>query len=820
MYTLIQDLRYGLRMLRKSPGFTTIAVITLALGIGANTAIFSIVNAVLLQPLPFPHSDRLMFLTEMGLRPNGSMSRTAVSYPDFFDWRSQNHVFQSLASYHGDEFTLTGSGQPLHLSGQTVSSEFFSVLGIAPMLGRGFRPEEEKPGTRVVVLSHDLWQSVYGSDPNMVGRNITLNQQIYQVVGVMPAGFSFPLNTDPPKLWRTFAPETEVTSPGDRPATQVRGAHFLLAAGRLKDGIALDQAREEMNLIAQALAKQYPDSNKRHPATAVVPELEYIVGDTRPALLILVLAVGCVLLIACVNVANLLLARASNRSREIAVRAALGAARIRVVRQLLTESFLLSLGGTVFAIPLASWAIKLFLNLNARNLPRMTSAVFDGRMLVFTLAIAVITSLAFGLVPALRSSDPNLLQFMKEGGRGSSTGTSHQRLRSVLVVAETAVGLVLLVTAGLLLRSFHHLVQVDPGFDPRNVLTFNFDLPEAKYNPEKQVQFYDQLLTRLKALPGVSSAGGVSPLPLSNDQMVITFQIEGHPVPPSDEPFADIRFASPGYFRTVGIPLIKGRDFSERDDMKANHVVVVNEAFAKRFFPNEDPIGRRITPGIGETGKPRAREIVGVVGDVKHRKLSAEFTPEYYLPYTQVSGASMTVCLKTSGDPTSLISAVKKEMAAMDRDLPIYNAQTLESYVAASVAQPRFQAILLEAFALLALVLTAIGIYGIVAYSVVQRTHEIGIRMTLGATRSNVMSMILQAGLRLTTAGVLIGVVAALAVTRWLNSLTSLLFQVRPSDMLTFTSVIAILAVVSLLASYIPARRATKVDPMVALRYQ
>ncbi|HEY6250508.1 MAG TPA: ABC transporter permease [Candidatus Angelobacter sp.] len=820
MNSLLQDLRYGSRMLRKSLGFTAVAVLTLALGIGANTAIFSIVNAVLLRPLPFPQPDRLMFLTEMAQRSNGTLAEGAISYPDFFDWRSQNRVFSNLACYHSDDFTLTGKQQPLHLPGFTVSSDFFSVLGELPMLGRAFRPEEEKPGSRVVVLSHELWQSVYGGDRNIIGRAITLNQKSYQVIGVMPAGFAFPPDANPPKLWRTLAVDSEI-SPGEHSAvTSERGAHFLGAIGRLKDGTSMVQAREEMNLIAQALAKQYPDTNKRHPAIAVKPELEHLVGNTRPALLVLVLSVGCVLLIACANVANLLLARVGRRNVEIALRVALGARRLRIVTQLLTESLLLSLGGAALAIPLASWAIRLFLKFSPESVPRMANAGLDGQVIAFTAVVALATSLIFGLVPALRSANPNLLQFMKNGGRGASAGKAHQRLRGALVVAETAIGLVLLVCAGLLLRSFHRLTAVDPGFDPRNMLTFNFDLPEAKYNSDQQVQFYDEVLRRLQFLPGVKSVAAVAPLPLSNDALIITFQIVGRPVPRSDEPFADLRFSSPGYFRTVGIPVLHGRDFNQRDDKKATQVVIVNDAFAKRFFPNEDPIGRHIIPGIGEDGKEVTREIVGVVGNVKHRSLSADFTPEYYLPLAQSPGSTMTICLRTSDDPASLTPAARHTVSAMDPDLPLYGVKTMENYVSASVAQPRLQAMLLEAFGVLALVLTAIGIYGVVAYSVAQRTHEIGIRMTLGATRSDVMEMVLKSGLRLNALGVLLGVVGAVLVTRGFSSLNSMLFHVNPLDAVTFASVIGILAIVSLLASYIPAWRATKVDPMIALRYE
>jgi putative ABC transport system permease protein len=818
MERLFQDFRYGLRMLRKSPGFTLVAILTLTLGIGANTAIFSIVNAVLLQPLPFPQSDRLLYLSTFANKINGPQADGAVSYPDFFDWRSSNHVFSSLASYHDDEFTLVGNGQALHLPGETVSADFFSTLGVQPALGRGFTREEEKPGVHVVVLSHELWESAFGANREIIGQSITLNQMSYRVVGVMPAGFAFPLAQPYPKLWRTFAVEAEIP-PGENMAmTQARGAHFLNVVGRMKDGVSLSRAKEDMNVLVAALSKQYPDTNKSRFQAKVVPELEYMVGDTRAALLVLVLSVGCVLLIACVNVANLLLARATTRSREIAVRSALGAARGRLVRQLLTESLLLSLGGAILALPLASFTLKLFLRFSP--LPRMGNAAVNGPVILFTVGLALATSIIFGLAPALRSANPNLLQFMKEGARGTSSGTSHQRLRSALVIAETSIGLVLLVTAGLLLRSFHRLLHVDPGFNPDHVLTFNFDLPEAKYNSDQQIRFYDDLLQQLKALPGVTSASGLAPLPLSGDNFIISFQIEGRPVPASEEPSADTRIAGPDLFRTLGIPLISGRDFNEHDDMKATRVVIVNEAFAKRFFPNENPLGQRITPGLREHGVHITRQIIGVVGNVRHKALSAEFTPEYYLPYSQSPGTSMVVCLRTSGDPASLTSAVRSTLAAKDPDVPVYDVKTMQDYVASSVAQPRLDAMLLEGFAALALILTTIGIYGVVAYSVVQRTQEIGIRMTLGAARSDVLKMVLSGALRLVSAGVLVGLFGAVFVTRFFTMLNGLLFQVKPLDAITFVSVTAILAAVSLLASYIPALRATRVDPMTAVRYE
>ena len=820
MGTLFQDLRYGLRMLRKSPGFTAIAIITLALGIGANTAIFSVVNAVLLRPLPFPKSDQLVFVTsKLEARP-GISTRFGISYPDFFDWRTNATSFTAMASYHGDSFTLTTKEQPLHLSGMTVSGDFFAVLGKNAFLGRGFTREEEKPGTHVVVLSHDLWQSAFHGDRGIVGQAITMDKQSYTVVGVMPSDFVFSLDADSPKLWRTFAVEAETPDPKNSPAaTSQRGAHFLNAVARLRPEVSIEHAREEMNVITKGLAAQYPDTNKKFSVAEVIPEIEHVVGDSRPGLIILLVSVGVVLLIACLNVANLLLVRASKRSREIAVRAALGAKRIRVVRQMLTESVVLAVGGALLGLPLAIWALKLFISMNAQDLPRIQSANLDGTVMAFTAGIVLLTSVIFGLVPALRTSNPNLTQFMKEG-RGTTASGSHQRLRSGLVVAETACGLVLLIIAGLLLRSFNRLLSVDPGLNPHGVLTLTFDLPDKKYSDQQQVDFYNQLLARLQTLPGVVSTGGVTPMPLSGNNAVITFQIEGHPVPRSEAPSADIKVATPGYFHTLGIPLISGRDFSEHDERKAPGVVIVNEAFAHRFFPNENALGKHFTPGASNGGNPPVREIIAVVGNVKGRGLGAESVPEYYIPFAQLNFGSMTVCARTSVDPHSITSAVRDVVSSMDSDLPLYDIKTMDEYLSASVATPRFHAMLLEAFAGLALLLTALGLYGVVAYTVAQRTHEIGVRMTLGATRAGVTQMVLRAGFKLTTIGIATGVVGSLIAARFLTAFTSLLFGVKPTDTVTYVVVVAILAAVSLLACYIPARRAAKVDPMIALRYE
>lgn len=819
MGAFIQDFRYGLRTLRNSQAFTIIAVITLALGIGANTAIFSIVNAVLLKPLPFPEPDRLMYVNS-GRSPNaGPAQPFASSYPDFFDWRSTAKSFSAIASYHDDSFTLAGLDEPLHVNGYTVSGDFFSILGTPPLLGRGFTRDEEKPGTRVVVLSHQLWQSAFHGDRSIVGRAITLDKQSYTVVGVMPASFAFPLDNDPPQIWRTLAPDRETSDPKEPSIAAQRGAHFLSAVARLKPGISTQAAREEMNVITRNLARQYPDTNRNFSNAIVITELEHLVGDSRTRLMILLASVVVVLLIACVNVANLLLVRASKRNREIAVRAALGAKRGRIIRQMLAESMVLGLGGALLAIPIALWALKLFINLNADKLPRMAAAGLDGTVLVFTACIALFTSVVFGLAPALRASSPNLSEFMKEG-RGTTAGGSHQRLRGALVVLETALGLSLLVVAGLLLRSFHRILSVDPGMNPQNVLTLTFDLPEKKYSEQQQRDFYTQLLGRLQTVPGVASAAAVTPLPLSGNGAMIAFEIEGRPVPKSERPSADIKIVTPNYFRTLNIPLISGRDFSERDDANAPWVVIVNQAFAQRYFPNENPLGKRFTPGATNHGNPKPREIVGVVGNVKSRRLDVEDLPEFYAPLAQLNFGSMTVCLRTTVDPHSITSAVRNVVSSMDSDLPVYDVKTMDEYLSATLATPRFNAMLLEAFAGLALLLTAIGLYGVVSYAVAQRTHEIGVRITLGASRSSVVGMVLKSGLQLTSVGVAGGVALSVAATRFVSSLSSVLFGVKPTDALTFAAVIAIVTAVSLLACYIPAWRASKVDPMVALRYE
>ncbi|HLK35093.1 MAG TPA: ABC transporter permease, partial [Terriglobales bacterium] len=817
METLLQDIRYGLRMLRKAPGFTAVAVITLALGIGGNTAMFSVVDAVLLKPLPFPHSEQLVSINETDSRRPGKPD--TFSYPDFFDYRAQNHTFQSMASYRDASFSLTGVGQPQHLDGEVVSSDFFTVLGVQPALGRGFVRDEEQAGRWVVVLSHQLWQSQFASDPAIVGRTVTLDNRAYTVIGVAPAGFEFPIESPAPQLWGSLARDADASAGTPATAPANRGAHFVNVIGRLRSGVTLAQAQADTDLIAQHLARQYPDSNVRRTTSMLIPELQSIVGDVRLALLVLLGAVGFVLLIACANVANLMLAHASKRQREIAVRAAMGAPRGRLVRQFLTESLLLGVAGAGLGLGLATWLLTAIIHFQGNNVPRLAKVALDARVLVFTAIVAIIASLLFGIAPAWEATRTELASTLKELGRAGGGAAGSNRLRAGLVIAETAIGVVLLAGAGLLLRSFQQLIHVDPRFNPHHLLALDFNLPVTRYSQEKKIQFYDQILPRLNGLPGVTAAAGAWPLPFSGDGATISFSIEGRPSPPGQHPLADVAIASPGYFHTMGIALERGRDFSVRDTSSSPPVVIITQSFARQYFPDQDPIGKRIQPGIGKgEQKPAMREIVGVVADTKHSSLSDEFAPEYYLPYSQGDfGPSLEFVVRSAGDPVSQLDAVRNLIHGMDSELAIYNVHTMDEMIANSANQPRFNAFLFSLFAAVALVLTAIGLYGVMAYSVAQRTHEIGVRMALGADPADLLSMVLQRAVALVGVGLAAGIAAGLGVTRFL---TGMLFAVRPLDWPTFAVVGAVLLGVGLLASYIPARRASKVDPMEALRYE
>jgi len=811
MGTIWQDIRYGLRMLLKSPSVSIVATIALALGIGANTAIFSVVNAVLLRPLPFANSEALMSVFEKD--QTRGVLKGSYSYPNFFDLREQNHVFDHIAAYHDNDFIMTGRGEPIHLQGGVVSADLFSVLETAPLLGRTFLPDEDKPTEtgRVVVLSNRLFASRFNSDASVLNHPITLDGKSYTVIGVMPHDFEFPIQNEPFDLWTTIADDAAGTSP----ITAQRGAHFLRVIARLKSGVSQTQAQAEVDTIAGRLEQQYPDTNT-HKGIRIESALRALVGDVRPALLILLGAVACVLLIACANVANLLLARAMTRHKEMAVRSALGASRIRVVRQLLTESVLLSFAGGLLGLALAIWWSDLLIALGKKDIPRAIQVGLDWRVLGFTLGVSLLTGLVFGLVPALHLSKTELTESLKES-RGAGGGARKNRVRGVLVVAELAIAVVLLVGAGLLIQSFWRLQHVSPGLQPQNILTFNVSLPDVRYPSEKQARFYGDLTTRLGALPGVQAASAVLPLPLSGDRISISFQIDGRPVAPKDEPSADMFVTEPNYFRTMGIPIIKGRDFEQRDDHKSTPVIIVTESLARQYFPGEDAIGKRIKPGIStyDDDKSVMREIVGVVADVRNRALDTEPRPAYYMPQSQVPFNQVIVVVKTSGDPHALISSVNREVAAMDQELPVFGIKTMEEYIAASVAAPRFNTTLLSIFAAVALVLTIIGLYGVMSYSVAQRTNEIGIRMALGAQTRDVLRLIVKQGITLVAIGLGLGMIGALALTRLL---AALLFGVTPKDPMTFISIAALLSVVAMLACYIPAWRATRVDPLEALR--
>jgi len=811
----VQDVRYGMRQLARNPGFATVAVLTLALGIGVNTAIFSVVNAVLLSPLPFAAPQQLVSVvsTRRGNVPGN------VSYPDFADWQAQNHVFSQIAAYDTDNFTLTGQGEAMHIQGAVVSADLFSLLGVAPVLGRSFLPDEDKlpaaGGAFAIILSHRLWQQRFHADPGIVGRTIEIDNRNFMVVGVMPAGFQFPLETEAADFWMTMAINF-VTVPGEPSIADQRGAGFLDVIARLKPHVSQAEALAEMSTIVSRLNKQYTDRAPR--GVQVVPEIDRVAGPARPALLILLAAVACVLLIACANVANLMLARGASRRKEMAVRAALGAGRGRIVCQLLTESVLLALLGGALGAALGFWGISGLINLLPVDIPRLAAVHVDSTVLLFTVLVSMLTGIVSGLAPAAQSSRLDSAESFKESGHGLSEGLHRSRGRSVLVVADVAVAAVLLVGAGLLINSFLRLQRVDPGFNPQHMLTFKMDLPYVRYSGLNQTQFFERAIERLKHLPGVVSASAVLPLPLNGDEVATFLTIEGQPVVENNRPRAGYSWVEPGYFRTVSIPLVKGRDFTAADDLTTTPVVIINQSFARQFFSHQDPIGQRIKPGIDNGYKTSPmREIVAVVGDVRQYGLASPAGPEVYVPLAQSPLGSMNFVVHTAGDPLSMVGSVRQEIGGMDKDLPFYGVTTFDEYLGLGFAAPRFLTVLLGLFAALALALAAVGLYGLVSYSASRRTHEIGIRVALGAERGDVLRLVVGQGFKLALIGVVIGTAGALASTRLLSSL---LYGVKPTDPATFVAVALVLAVVALAASYIPARRATRVDPMVALRYE
>ena len=801
---LWQDLRCGARMLVKQPGFTLVVVVTLALGIGANTAIFSVVNAVLLQPLPFKEPERLMMIRETRLPQFPEFS---IASGNFLEWKKQNTVFERLAAYDGQIFNLIGTSYPEAIQGMVVSDGFFAMLGAQPQLGRDFLPEEYQRGNdNVVILSHGLWQRQFAGASDVLNKSITLSGKSYTVIGVMPAT----IHVAGPDLGLLWAPMafTELDA-------QNQGGHSLGALGQLKPGITVEQARTEMIAIAGRLAMQYPETNTGW-SVKIIPLLEYVVRNIKPALLVLLGAVAFVLLIACANVANLLLTRAAGRQREIAIRAALGASRARIIRQLLTESVLLALVGGAAGLLLAAWGTDLLLKLAPQNLPRMSGVSLDGRVLAFAAAITLLTAVIFGLVPAWQYSRPNVNEAMKDAGRGSTEGGRRQFVRNSLVVVEVASALVLLVGAGLLVKSFWQLQRIDPGFNPGNVLTVSVELPQSKYVEENQrVAFFQQLIEKAKALPGVNAASASSSIPLGIHSF-LGFEIQGRPLPPGADPSTNFYSVSPEYFKAMGIPLLRGRLFTERDAGDSLHVAVVNETMAKKIFPGEDPIGKRITFDSGENN-PDWFEIVGIVGDVKQHGLDKSTPLQTYEPYTQQPQSSMTLIIRTAGDPTDFTVAIRDAVVQLDKEQTISNIRTLTDYLSISITQRQFSMLLLGIFAAVALVLAAAGIFGVLSYTVAQRTHEIGIRMTLGAEQRDVLKLVVGKGMLLALLGVIAGLAAALGLTRLMEPL---LFDVEAADPLTFAVIVVLLLFVALLACWIPARRAMKVDPMVTLRFE
>jgi putative ABC transport system permease protein len=825
MQTLWQDLRYGARMLWKKPGFTLIAVMTLALGIGANTAIFSVVNTVLLRPLPYPESERLVWLSERGT----NFPTMSISYPNFTDYRAQQTVFEHVGVYNYASYNLTGRGEAQRLEASRISADALSALRVQAAIGRVFNNDEDKPGAQqVVVLSHRLWQNRFGSDPGILNQSITLSGRGYTVIGVMAADFAFPGRVD---LW------TPVGQLANDPSYQIRDNHpGLMGVARLKPAVTLEQARVELDGIAARLEQQYPDSNK-NVRVRIESLLDNYVNDARWALWILLGAVGLVLLIACANVANLLLARAATRQREMAVRSALGASAWRIVRQLLTESLLLAIGGGALGMLLAQWGVPLILAVSGDAIPRASEIGLDLRVLAFTVGLVVLTGILFGLAPAWQASRPDVQGMLKDTARSVTSGQA--TLRQVLVVAEVALTLVLLIGAGLLLRSFYRLQQINPGFKHERVLSFLIDLPQRKYETEEQqTTFYRKLYERLRGLPGVESVGFSSQLPLDNTGWQTTFLVEGRPAPPPGEsPSMEVTIASPEYFHALGIPLLRGRYFNEQDNREhlrgrdlsgfsqgqrwsaGLNTIIVDEEFARRYWPNEDPIGKQIRLPWGQ--KPDRQPLMTIVGVVARLKLNRlnerEGFVQVYLPALQATSGDFAVVIKTTREPEDIVAAARRHVFELDPEQPIYDVRTLTQMRDNSLAPERLNLMLLSAFAAVALLLAAIGLYGVISFSVTQRTHEIGIRMALGAQGGDVLKMVIKQGMTLGVIGVGVGLLASFALTRLM---ASLLFGVSATDPTTFLFIALLLTLVALLACWIPARRATKVDPMVALRYE
>jgi putative ABC transport system permease protein len=817
---VFSDLRFAFRMLAKSPGFTAIAILTLALGIGANTAIFSVVNALLLKPLPFPHPQELIAFGMTDTRTKGEQTMLgSLSYPDFFDFRDQNHTLTSVAAFHDRSYALKTEQGATSVHGVKASAEFFDVLGVKPAIGRTFLRDDEQAGGGAggfkVVISDNSWRQYFGADPNVIGRTVELNRQLHTIIGVMPPRFQYPIESDPVEFYVTIA-EDAVSPDGNKPQTAERGYHTLEAIARLKPGATIGQAQADLSTTAANLEKQYPTTNSFF-GVRLKPLREELIGDVRTALYVLFAAVACVLLIANVNVANLLLARASVRGKEIALRAAVGASRARIIRQLLTESVVLAGLGGLGGLLIAQWGTEALIKTVPQNIPRISDIQLDSVVLAFTFFVSLGTGIIFGLVPAWQASHVDLNASLKSGAR--TGGGEHKRhLRNGLVIGELALTLVLLICAGLLIQTFDKLGRVQPGLRTEQLLTASLQLPGASYpKNENVIAFYDRFLERLRALPGVESASAIVPLPLSGSNMVTDFDMEEHPLPEGQRPGSPVRMIGTDYFKTSGIPLQQGRSFDQNDRMDSPPVVIVNQRFANKFFPGQNVIGKRIKPGFSaDDSGEKMREVIGVVGNVKHLSLRNDDSPEMYLPRTQIPAHSMSIVIRTNlSDPYTLTSAVRKELAMLDATIPLTSVRVFDEYISRSLAQPRFNALLISIFAGTALVLAAIGIYGVMAYSVAQRTNEIGIRIALGAAQSNIFRLVIGQAMSLVAISIGVGLVGAFAATRLLNSL---LFGVGAWDPITFSAIVILISLVAFLAAWLPARRAMQVDPIVALR--
>ncbi len=808
---MITDLKYALRMLIKAPGFTLIAIATLALGIGANSAIFSVIDTILLRSLPFKDPDRIVMVWARYLNDGGD--RNVHSFPDYADLRDQSQSFSAMAAYTRTAGTLAQGEDAEALEGVAVTPEIFDVLGVQPLLGRGYTAEEAKDtGPGVVVLTYQLWQRAFGGDPKILGQQITVSARSWTVIGVMPQGWKFPVEDE--RIDYVVPLQYLAAS-----ALTNRGSHFLSVVGRLKPGVVMRQAEAELSAISGRLSKQYPDTNLNISGTSVVTLHSDVVGNVRSALYIMLGAVGLVLLIACANVANLLLARAASRSREIAIRTALGASRARVVRQLLCESLLLALIGGTAGLVLAWWSVDLLSVAGLQGLPHLGEIRVNLAVCAFALALAIGSTLLFGLVPALQIARPSVNEALQQGAKGSTGGLHSNRLRALLVISQVSLSLLLLAGAGLLIKSFYNLRATNPGFEPERLMTLSLTLPRVRY-PETgaQIRAYDQIMEKIEKIPGIESAGGANPLPLGGNISNLAFTVSGAaPMPRGNHPGAGYLIVKSDYFRAMKIPLLSGRAFTRADTKDSPLVVMINEAFARKHFPDRNPIGQQVMIDREEDKAPPC-EVIGVVGNSRHDSLAEEPGPEMYVPLPQDPTRSLDVVLRVpSTNLAGLDASVKRAVHEVDKDLFVPKLEPMTNFLATQLAQPRFNMVLLAVFAGIAMILAGIGIYGVIAYSVTQRTREFGIRMALGAQRGQMLGMVLRQSLILVAVGLAIGLAAALAATRVMSTL---LYGVGANDSSIYLAVVFLLGGAALLASYIPARRAMRVDPMIALRYE